>query len=273
VEEYFQVSAFEKICDIATWNSYESRVTNSTHTVLDLLDKHQVKATFFIVGWVAEKHPDIPKAIHQRGHAIGCHSYAHRKVYDLSPEEFEKDTSKAKNILEELIGVPVSGYRAPSYSITQESLWAIPILERLGFAYDSSIFPIYHDLYGIPDSPRFPYSLADSTLKEYPISTVKIFTQKIPISGGGYFRLFPYWFTKMALRKINNTEQQPFMFYLHPWELDPQQPRFQHASRLSRFRHYNNLNKTLKRFEQLLKDFSFGPIEKPAQKGHRPEQG
>ncbi|MBM9514550.1 XrtA system polysaccharide deacetylase [Desulfogranum marinum] len=260
VEEHFQVAAFEDVISADDWHNQQSRVANNTSSILGLLDKHNVKGTFFIVGWVAEKHPELVRAIQKAGHEIGCHSYSHRKVYDLSPEQFREDTQKAKYILEDITGEPVNGYRAPSYSITPKSLWALDILEELGFTYDSSIFPIYHDNYGIPNAPRFRYEHAKQKLIEYPISTALIFGRKIPVSGGGYFRLFPYWFTRMGLQSINEKERQPFMFYLHPWEVDPGQPRFKNASLLSKFRHYNNLNKTVDRLEHLLHDFSFGPI-------------
>ncbi|MBW2109598.1 MAG: DUF3473 domain-containing protein [Deltaproteobacteria bacterium] len=238
------------------------------------------RATFFVVGWIAERHPDLIKEIVARGHEIGCHGYLHRRIYVIGPEEFRKDTIKAKEILEDLTGKPVLGYRAPTYSITKKSLWALTILAELGFTYDSSIFPICHDMYGMPDAPRFPFvwglngdspsmlknhesQISNSEMRslvEYPISTAKIFGQRIPIAGGGYFRLFPYWFTKWALKKINNSERQPFLFYLHPWEIDPEQPRFRTARVLSKFRHYNNLHKTMGHFKRLLRDFSFVSI-------------
>lgn len=260
VEEHFQVSAFEKNVDVADWDKHESRVANNTSAILSILEEFEVKATFFIVGWVAKRHPSIVQNIQKAGHEIGCHSYAHRKVYDLTSDQFKEDTQQAKNILETISGAKVYGYRAPSYSITKKSLWALDILEELGFTYDSSIFPIYHDNYGIPDAPRFKHELANHKLTEYPISTTLMFGRKIPISGGGYFRLFPYWFTKMGLKAINKRENKPFMFYLHPWEIDVNQPRFTHASTLSKFRHYNNLDKTEQRLRKLLGDFQFGPI-------------
>lgn len=263
VEEHFQVSAFEKNIPISDWIHHESRAQNNTNNILKILSEHNIKATFFIVGWVAEKSPELVKSIKREGHEIGCHSYAHRRVYDLTPKQFREDTKKAKDILEEIISEQIAGYRAPSYSITNSSLWALEILSDLGFTYDSSIFPIYHDAYGIPNAPRFQYKHKEINLTEYPISTTLMFGRKIPISGGGYFRFFPYWFTKMGLKSINTKERQPFMFYLHPWEIDPGQPRFNQASVLSKFRHYNNLKKTAGRLEKLLDDFSFGPIGHP----------
>lgn len=259
VEDYFQVSAFEDIINPSNWDAMEQRVVRNTEAVLSLLDDHNTKATFFIVGWIADKFPALVRSIHAQGHSIGCHSYWHRKVYDLSPEEFREDTLKVKSILEDIIGAPVLGYRAPSYSITGKSMWAIDILKELGFTYDSSIFPIHHDTYGIPDAPRFAYRHGNGLL-EYPISTALLLGRKIPVSGGGYFRLFPYWFTRYALQTINSNEGKPFIFYLHPWEVDPEQPRMQHAKPLSRFRHYNNLSKTAARLRRLFSDFSFTPF-------------
>jgi len=260
VEEYFQVAAFADIVQLEDWPTLPSRVAASTDMLLTLLDHHQVKATFFIVGWTGERHPELIRRIQDRGHEIGCHSYLHQKVYEQTPEEFKQDTKRAREILEEIIGQPVTAYRAPSYSITKKSLWALPILAELGFRVDSSIFPILHDNYGISDAPRFPYNHTSFNIREYPITTVRFPGRNLPIGGGGYFRLFPYWFTRFFLKRINHREKQPFIFYIHPWEIDPDQPRFDQASRFSRFRHYNNLNKTLIRFKQLLQDFRFQPL-------------
>lgn len=260
VEDYFQVSAFEDIIHPQDWGTMEQRVVGNTEKILFLLAEYQTKATFFIVGWIAERYPQLIKSIHDQGHFIGAHSYWHRKIYDLTPEEFRADTLKVKSLLESIIGEPVLGYRAPSYSITRNSLWALDILKELGFAYDSSIFPIHHDTYGIPDAPRFAYRHTNG-LREYPISTSLLCGRKIPVSGGGYFRLFPYWFTRYALQTVNQKESKPFIFYLHPWEIDPEQPRMRQARFLSRFRHYNQLQKTHSRFERLLKDFNFQPFE------------
>jgi polysaccharide deacetylase family protein (PEP-CTERM system associated) len=259
VEDYFQVSAFEDIIATDDWEAMEQRVERNTLQILDTLNKHAIKATFFIVGWIAEKFPHLVKTIHQQGHVIGCHSYWHRKVYTLTPDEFRADTIKTKSILENIIDEPVLGYRAPSYSITEKSLWAIDILKELGFTYDSSIFPVHHDTYGIPGAPRFSYKHSNGLI-EYPLSTVSLLGQTIPVSGGGYFRLFPYWFTRRALRTINQKEGKPFTFYLHPWEVDPEQPRMQRAKTLSKFRHYNNLKHTSTRLNQLLGEFHFTPL-------------
>jgi len=260
VEDYFQVAAFDKQISPDDWSKFESRVSDNTGNILNLLDSFNVKATFFIVGWIAEKHPELVREISIRGHEVGCHSYRHQRIQTLTKKAFREDTKKAKEILEDISGQQVSGYRAPTYSITRETIWALDILAELGFKYDSSIFPIYHDNYGIPDAPRFPYKLNGLDLNEYPLSTALILGRKVPVAGGGYFRLFPYWFTKMALKSINKKEKQPFIFYLHPWEVDPGQPRMNNISMLSRFRHYNNLSKTGSRLQMLLSDFDFGPI-------------
>ena len=260
VEDYFQVAAFEKVIQPATWENYPSRVEQNTTRILDLLDTYGVKGTFFIVGWTAERFPGLVKEIVTRGHEIGCHSYQHQKIYNQTPEEFRRDTQKAKDILEQASGRPVVGYRAPTYSITKKSLWAFDILQELGFKWDSSIFPIRHDNYGIPDAPRFAYKMPNHNLIEYPISTALLWGRKIPVAGGGYFRILPYWFTRMALKKINQQEKQPFIFYLHPWEVDLGQPKVSHAGWKSRFRHYHNLGKTEERLHRLLKEFRFGPI-------------
>jgi polysaccharide deacetylase family protein (PEP-CTERM system associated) len=259
VEDYFQVSAFDNVVRPEEWAACESRVERNTRKILVILAEQNIRATFFIVGWVAERFPALVQEIDRAGHEIGCHSYLHRRIYTLTPEQFHEDTKQAKDILESIIGKKVAGYRAPSYSITNQSLWALDILQEAGFQYDSSIFPMRHDLYGIPDAPRFPYRLPNG-LQEYPISTAMMMGRKIPVAGGGYFRLFPYWFTKRALSGVNAQEKQPFVFYLHPWEIDPDQPRMKNASWLSRFRHYNNLEKTEARLNRLLGDFAFGPI-------------
>ena len=259
VEDYFQVSAFEDIVNPADWDGMEQRVVGNTMKILDILAMNCTKATFFIVGWVADKFPHLVETIHRQGHVIGCHSYWHRKVYTLSPEEFRADTLRSKTILEDIIGKPVLGYRAPSYSITKKSLWALDILKEFGFVYDSSVFPVHHDTYGIPGAPRYSYR-HDNGLIEYPLSTVLMLGQTIPVSGGGYFRLFPYWFIRAALRSINGKEKKPFIFYLHPWEVDPEQPRMVRAKKFSQFRHYNNLDKTTARLRHLLNDFHFAPL-------------
>ena len=261
VEDYYHVSAFEHTVGHKKWDHYTSRIERNVRIILDILEDKNIQGTFFVLGWIAEKYPELVKDIHNRGHEIGCHSYYHRLIYNLTPEEFREDTRRAKDILEQIIGCKVSGYRAPSYSLTKNSMWALDILQELGFKYDSSIFPVYHDRYGIPEAPRFKYILPDNDLTEYPISTSLIFGKKVPVAGGGYFRLFPYAVTKYLLEKINQKENQPFIFYIHPWEIDPEQPRINGAGIISRFRHYNNLSRTLERFRRLLEDFDFRPIK------------
>ena len=260
VEDYFQVAAFADIVSPKDWDEMDQRVEANILPILDILKRHNVRATFFVVGWIAEKHPEVLHAIMADGHDIGCHSYWHCKVDDMTPEAFRADTLKAKAVLETICNRKITAYRAPSYSITKKSLWALDILKETGFTTDSSVFPIAHDMYGIPDAPRFRFTWPENGIEEFPISTSLFFGRRIPVAGGGYFRLFPYWFTKMALKRINEKEKQPFIFYLHPWEIDEKQPRFKHARLLSKFRHYNNLGKTMDRFERLLGDFAFIPL-------------
>ncbi|NOZ38314.1 MAG: DUF3473 domain-containing protein [Gammaproteobacteria bacterium] len=262
VEDYFQVSAFANSVGQHEWDNHSLRVEQNTHKLLDLFDEYQIKATFFVLGWVADRARNLILEIAQRGHEIACHGYSHQLVYNQSPEVFQEETVRAKSILEEIVQQPVRGYRAASYSITNRSLWALDILAEAGFDYDSSIFPVRHDRYGIPDSPEFPYVLdtpAGHKLVEFPLSTAKIMGYRLPIAGGGYFRLYPYWLSRAGLRQINN-RQKPFIFYLHPWEIDPEQPRIS-ASWLSRFRHYNNLDKCETRLHKLASDFQFTTVE------------
>ena len=262
VEDYYQVAAFFDVIKMSEWDTHEHRVVQNTQRILDLCAKENIQATFFVLGWVAEKFPQLAQTIAERGHEIASHGYSHQLIYQQTPTEFRQETLRAKALLEDQIQKPVLGYRAASYSITNDSLWALDILAEAGFVYDSSIFPVRHDRYGIPDTPRHPYLLttpAGANLIEFPISTKKLMNYQLPVAGGGYFRLFPYWLTKGALRSINRHEQKPFVFYLHPWEVDPDQPRIK-ASRLSRFRHYNNLKRCEQRLQQLLKQFSFGTM-------------
>ena len=276
VEDYFHVSAFENISPPETWSQRECRVERNTDLVLSLFDDHNVKGTFFILGWVAEKYPQITKQIAAHGHEIACHGYRHQRVSTQDRETYRADIRKAKTILEDQTGEPVLGYRAPSYSITRETDWAFDELLEAGFQYDSSIFPMKHDFYGIPDWPRFSgYAVKNdgawraaesadpdiSSIREIPITTLKLGTRNLPIAGGGYFRLLPYGVTRWGLKRINNKEHQPFVFYLHPWEFDPEQPKMAGAGRKSRFRHYLNLDKTEGRFRKLLRDFDFVPLK------------
>ncbi len=264
VEDYYQVSGFESHIRFEQWPDYESRVVGNTWRLLEMLHFHRVKATFFTLGWIAERYPQVVLAIHKEGHEIASHGYRHRLVYNMSREEFRQDTERSKGVLEDLCGVPVVGYRAASYSIIQETLWALDVLHELGFQYDSSIFPIHHDRYGIPDASRFPYyhMLSEGRkLLEFPLSTVRFMGRNVPIAGGGYLRLFPYRFIQWGIRQINERENAPANIYLHPWEIDPSQPRI-NGSRLSQFRHYLNLDKTESRLRQLLLDFRFAPLRR-----------
>jgi polysaccharide deacetylase family protein (PEP-CTERM system associated) len=262
VEDYYHVSGFESIIRFEDWYRYESRVEQNTQRLLDLLDAYRTKATFFVLGWVAERHPYLVRTIQARGHEVASHGYAHRRIYTQTPEEFRRETRRAIRILEDASGQRVFGYRAASYSITEASFWALEILEEEGFAYDSSIFPIHHDRYGIPAYQRFCHILnahGATKLIEFPISTLRLAGVNLPIAGGGYLRLFPYSFIRWGLRRINAKERQPVLVYLHPWEIDPEQPRVQ-ADALSRFRQYVNLEKVEGRLIRLLQDFRFGTM-------------
>jgi polysaccharide deactylase family protein, PEP-CTERM locus subfamily len=263
VEDYYHVSAFESIVRKEDWPKFESRVERNTIGVLNILSDFNVKATFFILGWVAERFPQMVRDIQKEGHEIACHGYWHKLIYQRSRDFFRDDIRKAKAILEETAGTKVTGYRAPSYSIIQDTIWALDILIEEGFEYDSSIFPIRHDRYGMPDSERFPYIISRDgygEIKEFPLSTIRFLGVNFPVAGGGYFRLFPYRFTRWALNRINKVERKPFIFYFHPWEIDPDQPRLK-PGYVSRFRHYVNLSKTDGKLRKLLGDFKFTPVK------------
>lgn len=260
VEDYFQVEAFADVVRRSSWESWPSRVERNTLRILDVLDAYQAKATFFFLGWVAERFPQLVRETAARGHEIACHSYWHRLIYTLSPKEFEEDTVRAKSVLEDIVGDAVYGYRAPSWSITQKSLWALEILFNAGFTYDSSIFPIHHDIYGIPEGRRFPYrhtlSVNDSrSIIEYPPLSARCFGVTLPAAGGGYLRLLPTAYTRWAIRRAES-ESQYAVIYLHPWELDPEQPHIAGRAR-SRFRHYTNLDKMERRWRKLLQSRKF----------------
>ncbi len=262
VEDYFQVSAFSQSVDYRNWDDFPLRVTDNTHRLLDLFDEHAVKATFFVLGWVAERRKSLVEAIASRGHEVACHGYSHQLVYNQTPAVFREETQRARQILEDIVQRPVNGYRAASYSITRQSLWALDILAEAGFTYDSSIFPVKHDRYGIPDAREEPHRLTTpngAELIEFPLSTAHLLKYRLPVAGGGYFRLYPYAMTRAGLRQVNR-RRQPFIFYLHPWEVDPDQPRIE-ASWFSRFRHYNNLHRCEGRLRALLNDFAFSRVD------------
>jgi len=325
LEDYFQVHAFSDVIKFEDWGDYESRIERNTDRILEILSSSirnpqsafriPTKATFFVLGWNAERYSGLVQRIQKEGHEIACHGHAHKLIYTQSKEEFRQDIRRAKAVLEDMTGKEVIGYRAPSYSITSKSQWAFEVLLEEGFKYDSSIFPIHHDFYGLPTAPRFPFVISlngnnkfefsvlnvelnptqnstlithnsqlktqnsafkphssvlkkDSTLNtqnskfiiEFPISTVKLLGQNVPVSGGGYFRLLPYPIIRRALGSINRKENKPFIFYAHPWEFDKDQPRIKGVTHLPKFRHYLNLDKTEDRFRRLLKDFHFSSV-------------
>jgi polysaccharide deacetylase family protein (PEP-CTERM system associated) len=263
VEDYVHVSAFSRVIRMDEWDRHESRVERNTRRLLDLFDSHGVRATFFVLGWVAQRYPLLVREIAARGHELASHGLTHQLVYNQTPQVFREETRVSKALLEDQVQRPVLGYRAASYSITRRSLWAVDILAELGFRYDSSIFPVRHDRYGIPDAPVAPYwheTPAQRRIVEFPLTTKDLYGYRLPIAGGGYFRLFPYAVTRAAFRSINRRERRSFIFYLHPWEIDPDQPRIR-AGWLSEFRHYNNLERCEGRLERLLGDFRFASVQ------------
>lgn len=277
IEDYFQVSNFSEVITFSNWDKYECRVEMNTERILNILNDFDAKATFFILGWIAERYPGLVKTIQQQGHEIACHGYVHRSIRHQTETEFKEDVKISKKILEDIVGEEIIGYRAPVYSITRNSMWIFKVLIEEGFKYDSSIFPVRRYRYGTPNTPRFPYVVTldgqpgstdltgstDSTdgfIVEFPITTIRVLGENLPIAGGGYFRLFPYWFTKWSLKRINITEKKPFIFYIHPWELDVDQPRIRSASNLAKLRHYVNLNKTEDKLRRVLTDFDFSSV-------------
>lgn len=260
VEDYYHVSGFESVIDRGSWDRFESRVTASTERILARLDEAGVRATFFILGWVAERCPRLVWTIHAAGHEIGSHSYAHRLIYQQTPAEFRADLRRSIHVLEDITGDPVITYRAPSFSVTADSLWALDILVEEGIRLDSSIYPTHHDRYGIAGTPLAPHQIERRgvPLWEFPPPVCRLLGYPLPVGGGGYFRLYPYSLTRFGLRRINRAGR-PFSTYLHPWEFDPEQPRI-HAAWSRRFRHYVNLRRTESRLVRLLRDFAFGTL-------------
>jgi len=262
VEDYFQVSAFEKYIDKTKWDEQECRVESNTNKLLDLFSQHNVKATFFTLGWVAERYPALIKRIVTEGHELASHGYDHVRIIHQTPDEFRADIIKTKKILEDIGGVEIRGYRAASYSIKKENLWALDILHETGHLYSSSIYPVKHDLYGIPDAPRFAYyPRGKESILEIPITTLQLAGKKLPCGGGGFFRLYPYAFSRWGLKHVNTADKESGMFYFHPWEIDPDQPKQTGLNFKTRFRHYLNLNKFYPRLEKLLKDFEWGRMD------------
>jgi polysaccharide deacetylase family protein (PEP-CTERM system associated) len=261
LEDYYQVSAFSSSVSIEEWGSRESRIESNTARILDILDVEQRRATFFTLGWVAKQYPGLLKEIAGRRHEIACHSNSHRYVYAQTPEEFRADTLQAKRLLENASGSPVLGYRAPSFSITRNSLWAFEILAELGFTYDSSVFPIKHPNYGMQRAPRHPFSIRTPSglITEFPMPTLEMGGVRAPLGGGAYLRFLPYWYTRWGIRYLNTIEKRLACVYLHPWELDPKQPRM-NGSITARMRHYFGLRSAESKFRRLLHDFEFQPL-------------
>ena len=261
VEDYFQVSAFEKHISRNDWDAMQCRVDGNTHRILDIFASNNVHATFFTLGWVAKRYPELVKRIVSEGHELASHGFSHMRVMQQTPQEFREDIVSAKKLLEDISGVEIKGYRAPSYSIGKKNLWALDILYETGHRYSSSIYPIKHDLYGIPGAPRFVHHYCDGKLLEIPITTIQLWGKTIPCGGGGFFRLYPYSLSKWAIRRVNNIDQKPAVFYFHPWEIDPQQPRQTQANMKSKFRHYLNLERMEARIIRMLTDFKWAPMD------------
>jgi len=261
VEDYFQVSAFESHIARPDWDSLPCRVERNTDRILKLFDDHSAQATFFALGWVAERYPSMVRRIVDAGHELASHGYEHVRVHNHSRDEFRQDVDRTKKLLEDIGGCAVRGYRAASYSIGADNLWALDALHEVGYEYSSSIYPIRHDLYGMPTAPRFPFRHRDGGILEVPISTVAFMMMKIPGGGGGYFRLFPYPVSRWCIRRVNTQDRKPAVFYFHPWEIDPDQPRQRNLPLRTRFRHYLNLSRTEHRLTRLLKDFKWDRMD------------
>ena len=266
VEDYFHATAFEQVLKRQKWECMEVRIERNCEKLLLILDEYKVKATFFVLGWVAERYPILIRTIFNEGHEIASHGFHHEMINHQSKDAFSRDVVAAKNLLEDITGNKVNGYRAPTFSIMNSSLWALNILSKYGFMYDSSIFPVKHDRYGMPDANRFPHIIkvngADS-IKEFPPSTIRFFKWNVPIAGGAYLRFLPVEFIAWGINEINRTEKQPAIIYLHPWELDPEQPRIA-ISGLNRLRHYYNLSSTEKKLRYLIKRCNFTTLNEIA---------
>jgi len=261
VEDYFQVSAFDGHVRREAWEKMPSRIERNVEQLLQLLDDRRARATFFTLGWIAERHPSLVRRIVGQGHELASHGYGHRRASDLDHTAFSHDIRHAKSLLEDIAGTAVIGYRAPSFSIGKSNLWAFDCIAAAGYRYSSSIYPVQHDHYGMPDAPRFPYRVRDG-LMEIPVTTTRLFGRNLPAGGGGYFRLAPYHVSRWAIARVNRQEQRPAIFYFHPWELDPEQPRFRGVSAKTRFRHYLNLHRTKARLTRLLTDFEWDRVDR-----------
>ncbi len=262
VEDYFQVSAFAPYIPRSSWDALPCRVERNVDRILMLLDKNEIKATFFTLGWIAERYPGMVKRIIDNGHELASHGYAHHRVTDLNYEQFYGDIIRSKELLENISGQPVWGYRAPSFSINKGNLWALDCLEKAGYRYSSSIYPVEHDHYGMPDAPRFAfYPRHPGKLLELPVTTVRLLGRNFPAGGGGYFRLWPYAISRWFLQRVNTVDHQPVIFYFHPWEIDPDQPRQTGISFKTRFRHYLNLERMERRLAALTRHFNWGRMD------------
>jgi len=263
VEDYFQVSAFAPVIDRDSWAGRECRVERNVDRILALLAKQNVHATFFTLGWIAERYPQVVRSIVAGGHELASHGYGHLRASDQTRAEFTDDVTRSKALLEDIGGVQVLGYRAPSFSIGTANLWALDVLQEAGYRYSSSIYPIQHDHYGMPDAPRFAfYPNGPDGLLEIPITTVQVMQRKLPAGGGGYFRLLPYALSRWMMERVNQVDQQSAIFYFHPWEIDPDQPRPEGASMKSRFRHYVNLDRMEGRIARLTRDFKWDRMDR-----------
>jgi len=261
VEDYFHVSVFERHIDRSEWDRLPSRVERNSDRLLAVLAGHGVRGTFFVLGWIAERHPALLRRIADAGHEVASHGYSHVRATEQTPAEFREDASRTKRILEDTIGARVDGYRAASFSIGAGNLWALDVLGEVGYRYSSSIYPVRHDLYGMPDAPRSPFRHNGAGILEIPLTTVRLLGQNLPSSGGGYFRLLPYRYSQWALQRVNAAEGRPGVFYCHPWEFDPDQPRQQGIGLRARLRHYTNLGRMEARFHRLLTDFRWGRMD------------
>jgi polysaccharide deacetylase family protein (PEP-CTERM system associated) len=262
VEDFFHVQAFADVIPRSAWDGLPRRVEQNTERLLELCDRAHVAGTFFTLGWVAERHPALVRRIVAAGHELASHGFAHQLVHAQTPVEFRADIVAARRLLEDTGGVAVTGYRAPTFSLGPRAPWAGGILADAGYRYSSSVYPVRHDLYGQPDASRVPYRHAGTDLWEFPMTTLRVFSRNLPCSGGGWFRLLPYPLYRLLLRRCNAARGAAALFYTHPWEIDPDQPRVAGAGRLARFRHYNNLAKTLPRLERLLSDFAWDRMDR-----------
>jgi polysaccharide deacetylase family protein (PEP-CTERM system associated) len=262
VEEYFQVSAFERHIDRGAWDSLPPRVERNIDRILALFGERGVKATFFFLGWIAERHPELVRRVVAEGHELASHGWSHVRVTQQNPDEFHADVTRTRALLEDIGGVPVIGYRAASYSIGRDNLWALDVLQETGHLYSSSIYPIRHDLYGMPEAPRFPFHPKGGALLEVPVTTVEFGGRKFPCGGGGYFRLLPYGVFRWGLNRVNRHDRQSGVFYFHPWEIDPDQPRQENIGLKTRVRHYLNLDRMEARLARLLADFRWDRMDR-----------